>query len=87
MRRALARLAGWLLKKRFVGRKAYRVAMLDGLPVIAGEGKIIAAGMEPAKQRFVVKFIENGHTLAHARTIDVRDMRWDRHLKTGVFND
>ena len=85
MRAALARLAAWLLKRRFVGRKAYRVATLDGLPVIVGEGKIIAAGMEPG--RFVVKFIESGHTLAHARTIDVRDFRWDRHLKTWVFND
>ena len=87
MKWLLAKFSRMLLRFAFNGRTMHRVVYLDGQPVIASSGKIVGSRPDPENRRFIVLFMENGGTLNSARKLDVRLLKWDRHLRTWVFND
>lgn len=85
-RRALLKLADWLIKHQYVGKRLTRVVPSGELVIVAGEGKIIGSGYDTDRGVFVLRFLENGHAWKHSRAVDIRDVRYDKKLGGLVFN-
>jgi hypothetical protein len=85
-KRLLLKLAAWMIRRTYVGKKALRVVPSGGVTIVAGEGLIIGSGFDWEKGTFVLKFLENGHSFKHARNVDYRDLRYEKNMGL-VFND
>lgn len=86
-RRALLKLADWLIKHQYVGKRLTRVVPSGEVVIVAGEGRIVGHGFDKDRGVFVLRFLENGHAWKHSRAVDIRDVRYDKKLGGLVFND
>ena len=85
-RRALLKLADWLIKHQYVGKRLTRVVPSGEVVIVAGQGRIVGHGFDKDRGRFVLRFIEDGHSWIDGRAVDLRSIRHDKNLGL-VFDD
>ena len=82
-RAPLIRLAAWLMRRRYVGRAAYRLTREVGVPEMKGSGVFVRAGLDLAKGHFILAYEENGKT----RIVNPANVKWNRYYEGYVFYD
>lgn len=78
MRHRLLKIAAWLLRKYFVGRRVYRVVSLDGFPSVQDYGKIIGCVHSVKTGKLTVTYLDGRK---FPISIDVTRLYRDKNLK------